>query len=609
MPIRVATARAAVARGPTMNRETDQALPPPAPTAAALTSVPPRATELTARAIMAGCLIGVVLAAGNVYTGLKTAYVDGGSITAAVIAFALLGATRGSKRRPFTVAENNLTQTIASSAAVMSVVTGVVGPIGALSLSGHVYPSWAIVVWGIALGAVGVVVARSLRQRLIVVEDLPFPSGRATGEVIETMHAAGSKDLGRAWILLAAAIAATLVTWFRDGKPVLLPQGLTLPWGHAGLIAASLWIGVSVSPVMAAAGVLIGPRGGVSVFLGTICAWGLLAPLALARNWVTNADYPALSGWLLWPGVALLISTALTALLMDWRSIVRGARDLATMRRSAADSDDGERTDRGIWTLVAVASVLVALVMGWAVFGLNPLLLLAALAFAFVMAGVCARAAGETDLAPVGSAGSLGQILFGAPNIATSLLCGWAITGTASQTAQMMWAFKAGHRLKANAHIQAMGQLLGLLVGAVVSVPVYSLIIQVYGLGTTVMPAPGAISWKATAEAVQLGTTAMPNGAGWATVVAFALGVALTLLGQTRVARFLPSAVPLGIAFLLPAALGGAIFMGSMAFAILRALRPQWTEQHAPSLAAGAIAGESLTGIVIAALVATGFLG
>jgi hypothetical protein len=46
-----------------------------------------------------------------------------------------------------------------------------------------------------------------------------------------------------------------------------------------------------------------------------------------------------------------------------------------------------------------------------------------------------------------------------------------------------------------------------------------------------------------------------------------------------------------------------------VAFAILRRLRPQWTEQYVPSLAAGAIAGEPITGIVIAAVLAAGFLG
>jgi uncharacterized oligopeptide transporter (OPT) family protein len=101
----------------------------------------------------------------------------------------------------------------------------------------------------------------------------------------------------------------------------------------------------------------------------------------------------------------------------------------------------------------------------------------------------------------------------------------------------------------------------------------------------------------------------MPAGAGLATAIAFAVGIALTLMGRTRVAKYLPSAVPLGIAFLIPAPLGGAIFLGGTAFAVLRHLRPQWTEDYLPSLAAGAIAGESLMGIVIAALLAAGMLG
>jgi uncharacterized oligopeptide transporter (OPT) family protein len=589
-----------------MNPDSDQALPPVAD------DLPRAGTsagrELTTRAIAAGCFLGALLAAGNVYTGLKIGYVDGGSITAAVLAFAFLGKRRGP--RPYSIGENNITQTIASSAAVMSFVTGVTAPIPALSLSGHVYPSWSIALWGIAVGSFGVVIARSLRQRLIVVEELPFPTGRATGEVIETMHVAGSKDLGRARVVIGAAVAAALVTWFRDAKPVLLPQALFLPWGHAALTAASLWVGVSVSPVMLSAGALIGPRGGISVLAGSVIAWGLLAPLALARGWAKGADYGALTGWLLWPGVALLVSSAITALLMDWRAIVRGARDLLVVRRtSATGPGDLAPSSRTFWTVVTCASALAALVIAWGIFGVHPLLVLAALGFAFIMAGVSARAAGETDQAPVGSAGALGQILFGAPNIATSLVCGSAVFGSASQTAQTMWAFKAGHRLKANPHIQAMGQLLGLVVGAVVVVPVYGLIVRAYGLGTPVMPAPGAISWKATADAVQLGTAAMPEGAGLVMAIAFTLGVVLTLLGNTRLARYLPSPVSLGIAFLLPAPLGGALFVGSMAFAILRALRPQWAEDHVPSLAAGAIAGESLTGIVVAALLAIGFLG
>ena len=43
--------------------------------------------ELTVRAVLVGCGIGALLAAGNVYTGIKTGFIDGGSISAAVLGF------------------------------------------------------------------------------------------------------------------------------------------------------------------------------------------------------------------------------------------------------------------------------------------------------------------------------------------------------------------------------------------------------------------------------------------------------------------------------------------------------------------------------------------
>ena len=69
----------------------------------------------------------------------------------------------------------------------MSFVTGVVGPIPALALMGTRVSSTAVVVFGAAIGILGVFVAALLRRRLIVEEALPFPTGMATGEVIVTM--------------------------------------------------------------------------------------------------------------------------------------------------------------------------------------------------------------------------------------------------------------------------------------------------------------------------------------------------------------------------------------------------------------------------------------
>src|SRR5262249_14963024 len=145
-------------------------------------------------------------------------------------------------------------------------------------------------------------------------------------------------------------------------------------------------------------------------------------------------------------------------------------------------------------------------------------------------------------------------------------------------------------------------------VGALVVVPTYAVITRAYGLGNEKMPAPGALSWKATADAMHGGLSALPNHAPAAAFLALALGSVLTVLRKARVARFLPSPVAMGIAFLLPASLSSAIFLGAAAAALLAWRRPAWTEEYVTSIAGGAIAGESLLAVALAALVSMGLV-
>ena len=50
--------------------------------------------EFTVRAVAAGCALGAVLAAGNVYTSLKTGFIDGMSIPAVLLAFMIFSGAR-----------------------------------------------------------------------------------------------------------------------------------------------------------------------------------------------------------------------------------------------------------------------------------------------------------------------------------------------------------------------------------------------------------------------------------------------------------------------------------------------------------------------------------
>jgi uncharacterized oligopeptide transporter (OPT) family protein len=174
--------------------------------------------------LVSGALIGLVLAAGNVYTSFKVSFIDGGSITAALLAFGLFAAFRRSGGHAYGPLENNITQTTASSAAVMSFVTGVVGPIPALELGGVRVSYPAVILFGVAVGVLGIFVAALLRRRLIVDEPLPFPTGIATGEVIETLFRARQVAVRRLWLLLIGALIAGAVTWLRTGAPRSSPR-------------------------------------------------------------------------------------------------------------------------------------------------------------------------------------------------------------------------------------------------------------------------------------------------------------------------------------------------------------------------------------------------
>src|SRR5438874_126916 len=72
--------------------------------------------ELSLRAVLGGVAIGALLAAGNVYLLLKSGYADTGSVTAALLGYALLSRAPGG----YSTLENNITQTIAAAAALVA---------------------------------------------------------------------------------------------------------------------------------------------------------------------------------------------------------------------------------------------------------------------------------------------------------------------------------------------------------------------------------------------------------------------------------------------------------------------------------------------------------
>ena len=571
--------------------------------------------ELTARALLVGGAIGAVLAAGNVYTGLKISIIDGGSITAALLGFMFFATFTRLARRPYSALENNITQTTAASAAIMGYVAGVGGPVPAMALLGRQFPGWALCAWGLAVALVGIVAAALLRRKLVVDEALPFPTGNATGDLIETIFAARASAVRRARFLIAGAAVAAAVTWFRDGRPHLIPDSTLFGGAIGGVSIGALTVGMSWSPLLLSTGIMMGTRAAASMALGSAIAWLGLAPWLVRTHIAKQAAFSDCLSWLVWPALGLLLAGSFLPLILDWRSVVRSVSDLgALVRRRAgggthAAAGDGAAQPAGLGFPALVLAFVAIAAVGRVVFGLHALGALVAVLAALVLAVVSSRAAGETDLAPVGQVGTLTQLLFSGYGPIVSILAGSVSMGTASQAAQTLWAFKAGERLRGSPRAQLWAQLLGALIGGLVVVPVYLVIVKAYGIGTESLPAPSAISWRATAEAVRGGFSALPPHATVAGAVGLGVGVLLSLFGRRGWGqRYLPSPAAMGIAMLMPASLSVAALTGAVAAAVVMRLRPSVDQESLTSLAAGGITGESVMGVIIAIAIASGLL-
>ena len=562
--------------------------PPPEPSA-----LPP--AQLSPRALAVGLVVGAVLALGNLTVGLATGLWDSGQVTASLLAFLLLQPL--SRRLRASPLETNAAQTVACAAAAMPAVLGLLGAVPALEKLGGVTLGPALLVLGVALGVLGLLLALLLYRRMVVEEALPFPTGVAAAELISALHGSGAEAARRSRGLIAAGCFALAVVALRDGLPwifpPLLPGALLLPFALAGVPAASLGLGVAVSPLLAGIGVVAGLRTGASLALGALLGWGALGQAQLAAGTRTPAN---LGEWLLWPGVALVLAASAVDLGAQLPSLARGVRDLGASLGGAGRS----RTA----VLLAIAAALVALGGAHFALGLGLLPALASL-FAFVILGaVVGRAAGQADFAPISQAGQSAQAAAGplfALDAARDVAVGALVSGGVAQTSTVLWSLKTGERLSASLREQARAALAGTLFGALVSLPAYALLEKAQGIGGARFPAPSAAQFRAVAELVTSGGSLLPPGAAAAAVVAAVAGALLAALGRTPAGRFLPNAVALGIGFLIPAGASVAVLAGSLLAFAWTARDRVGAEEVLPSVGAGLIAGEALLAFAIAA--------
>lgn len=539
-------------------------------------------------AIIVGVVMGAVFAASAMYVGQKTAFVDGGNIPAALLAF---GAMAALLRRRASKDDGNIVQTVSSSAAMMAITGGLIGPVAAMSLDGNTPSLPLVVVWGIALGVVGVMLAVPLRAAFIKDGGLPFPSGVATAEVIEDVYRESASASSRLRMLAIAGVLAFAFAFVRSHL-TWIPEMYVLPIVIGSIGADAIALGVGWSPLLVGIGYFSGARTAISLVIGSAIAWIVIAP-RLVDAGIAQPDYFSLLGWLLLAGTGLMLGGSVV-------SVARMLRDLRAGVRSVAAAGGFQMTRRHA-LLLGVASVVVV-VVGTVTFDVSPGIPLLALGLSALLVTAAAHAMGETDNTPAGPLGGFAQLVIGgvAPGgVAAPLSGGGVVNGTLMHASMMLQNWKTGLRVGTAPGAQLVAQLVGVVVGAIVCAAVFVLLQAAYGLGTEAMPAPAAQSWKATAALAQHGLSSMPAWAPLGALLGFAVGVVASL---RPIAKYVPSPVAMGMAFILPPYLSITIALGGFAYWFAARRSKRFADEQGVAIAAGLIGGEAIAGLLIAAL-------
>ncbi len=609
--------------------------------------------QLTLRSALTGMGLGAILSLTNIYVGAKTGWTLGVGITSVILAFAIFKAlARLGLADEFTILENNAMQSIATASGYMT--SPLISSLAAyMMVTGHVIPMWQLMSWVIVLAVLGVLFAFPFKRRFINDEQQPFPEGRAAGIVMDSLHhgdAAAGLLKAKLLVGFGALAAAVKLLQSESITSYLTVKNFTLyipefldEWLYKiietprimGTPLTSLTLRPELDLPMVGAGGLMGIRTGFSIIVGAIINYAVLAPIMIDRHdIVANAKgligFREITFWSLWCGVAMMTAASLLAFFGKPKIIWAALTKLAS---AVTNSPGGQGSSADVLghielplkvSLVGVPIVggLVA-VMAHEFFRVEYWLSLVALALVFVFCLIAINSTGLTSITPIGAMGKLTQLSFGAlaPGNKEVNLMTAGITGeVASHAANLLQDIKPGYMLGAKPRQQAVGHILGIFAGAVLSIPVFYLVFLKLPadqlLATTLdvpyaldakYTMPAATIWKAVADVLAEGIHKIKPSAQFAALAGILIGIILEIWRLVTNNRFPLSAVAIGLGFIIPFHTCLSMFVGALIFWGVERLFSsneskvnQVVVQNQEPICAGLIAGGALTGIAVA---------
>ncbi len=615
--------------------------------------------EFTARALVIGLVMSVVLGAANAYLGLKAGMTIAATYPAAVIGMAILRIFKGS------ILEENFARTVGSIGE--SIAAGAIFTIPAFyiagiwdknNMMGDYFIASAIMFCG---GILGIMFVALLRRVMVEDRDLPFPESVAASEIHKAGRGGGT---GAKFLFQAMGIGAVIqalgqfklfaASWeyfIQFSKSLINLRKAGTAAAEGGILLSS----PGISPAYMGVGYIIGPKLASLNFSGGLLAWGFLVPIITyflapqimpellklntpvgqaAKTAAEQGDWILLSN-MVWRFIVrpiaiggMLVGAGLTLFRMR-KSLATGiARSVSDVKKAATGEAATIRTDKDLNFKLIMAGIGGASILTFFLYLHFAQDVFAALVATVVMiiAGFFFAAVSGYLVGIIGSSNNpisgltLSTLIMAAllmvslgmkgnQGVAAVLGVAAVVCVSAAVAGEMLQDLKVGHILGGTPWRMQFGDIIGVgIASAVMFIPL--VVLQQGDINAGKMLGYEGGFGSAKLASPQAGLMALLSQGIVKGEMAWPLIIVGMLMGFGFILMQVKSPMLIAVGMYLPLETTFAIFIGGMVKAVVERMNAGRKHNDAQKarventgvlLAAGLIAGEALVGLVFAA--------
>jgi putative OPT family oligopeptide transporter len=591
--------------------------------------------EFTLKAVLIGVLLTILFGVANVYLGLYAGMTISASIPAAVISMGILKSLRKG-----TILENNIAQTIASSGE--SLAAGLIFTMPALVIVGawSDFQYWPIVFISLLGGALGILFMIPLRKALIVEEEeLIYPEGVACDKVLEVGDKGG---VGIRYVFTALGIGALfrfLVLWAKVVKGTV---------AGAVRIGKSIFsVGSDMSLALIGVGYIVGFNIAALILIGGAIAYLVGIPIYSYLNAAEFAGMGAMEAAdVIWAdhirfmGVGAMIVGGIWSIISARHGIASGIRKAIGGYSRKGAVEKPLRTDLDLpmnYVLMAIVPVILG-IFGLYYWVLEGVAISLVATVSMVIMGFFFVAVSSYIVGLVGSSNNpvsgmticavlftaLLMVIFGMTGmqglIATMLVAG-IVCVAACTAGDISQDLKTGYLVGATPRKQQIGEFIGIIAPAFLMPIFLSLLLNAYGFvgmeagvvvggtaGEVPLKAPQATLFASLTNTIFTGQALPWDMIGIGAVIGVVLIITDVFLKRAN-SSFRTHVMPVAVGLYLPLSLDLPIFVGGIIKSIVVRVagkRSEEADHRGVLTSSGFIAGEALTGIVVAGLIVSG---